>query len=140
MIAETITRLQATVSALKLVGGAADFQKASEANPAAAPAAYVFPLREVAGPNPVAPDVHQRVATEVAVVLAVKNVSDARGAAAQQDMTTLRAAVKAVLLGWVPAAGYDALERGTGGLLAFRDGYMWWQDTYTTAFYDRSVL
>ena len=34
----------------------------------------------------------------------------------------------------------DALERSRSHLLAFRDGHMWWQDGYTTAFYDRSQL
>lgn len=140
MITEITARLKAEVSLLALVAGAADFQKASEANPTATPAAYVFVLRENAGPNGVAPDVHQRVAVEVGVILVVRNLGDVKGAAAGQDMETLRAAVKAVLLGWEPAAGYDALERGNSGLLAFRDGHMWWQDTYTTAFYDRSVL
>ena len=140
MIAETIARLQADVPTLKLVAGAAGFQKASETNPAATPAAFVFLVRDVAGPNPVAPDVHQRVGAEIAVVLVIKNVADPQGNAAGQDMDTLRGEVKAVLLGWPPAAGCDALERGTGNLLAFREGHLWWQDTYNTAFYDRSVL
>lgn len=140
MIAALIARLQLEVSTLKLVAGAAAFQQASETNPAATPAAYVFPVRESAGSNPVAPDVHQRVAVEIAVVLVVRNVSDAIGAASAQDMEALRGEVKAVLLGWPPATGCDALERGTGNLLAFRDGHLWWQDTYKTAFYDRSLL
>lgn len=125
---------------LALVSGAASFQKAVESNPAAVPAAYVFTLDEAAGVNPVAPDVHQRVAINVGVVLVVRNVADTKGAASSQDMDTLRNAVKAVLMGWVPAAGYDALERSRSHLLAFRDGHMWWQDGYTTAFYDRSQL
>jgi hypothetical protein len=140
VIAETIARLQELVPTLKLVGGAAGFQKASETNPAATPAAFVFLARDVAGPNPVAPDVHQRVDAEIAVVLVIKNISDAQGNAASQDMETLRREVKAVLLGWPPATGYDALERGPGNLLAFRDGHLWWQDIYKTAYYDRSVL
>ena len=125
---------------LALVSGAASFQKAVESNPAAVPAVYVFTLDESAGTNPVAPDVHQRVGINIGVVLVVRNVADTKGAVATQDMDALRNAVKAVLMGWVPAAGYDALERGRSHLLAFRDGYMWWQDGYTTAFYDRSQL
>lgn len=142
MIAAIIAYLTThkTALGLKLVAGAADFQKAVESNPPATPAAYIFTLDESAGPNPVAPDVHQRVAVSVGVVLVVRNLGDTKGAAAGQDMETLRGLVKAKLLGWQPATGYDALERSRSHLLAFRDGHMWWQDAYTTAFYDRSQL
>ena len=139
-IAETIARLEATKgqTGLMLVGGAASFQKAVESNPPATPAAYVFMLDESAGPNPIAPDVIQRVGGNIAVVLVVRNLADPKGAASGQDMETLRAAVKAQLLGWQPATGYDPLERSRSHLLAFRDGHMYWQDAYTTVFYDRS--
>ena len=142
MIAETIAYLEANKAALGLllVAGAADFQRAVESNPAATPAAYVFTLDENAGANQVAPDVHQRGAATVGIVLVGRNVADPKGAATQQDLTTLRAAVKAKLLGWPPTSAHDPLERGRSHLLAFRDGHMWWQDAYTTAFYDRSVL
>jgi hypothetical protein len=142
MIAAIVARLEATKAqtGLKRVGGAAAFQAAVETNPAAVPAAYVFTLDETAGPNPVAPDVIQRVSASIGVVLVARNLSDAKGAAAGQDMETLRAAVKAVLLGWSPAEGHDPLERGRAHLLAFRDGHMWWQDAYTTAYFDRSTL
>lgn len=142
MIDAVIAHLEAHKAALglRLVAGAAEFQAAADTNPTAVPAAYVLALSEVAGPNPVAPDVHQRVAVEIGVVYVVRNVADAKGAAARADMEVLRAAGKAKLLGWSPAAGYDALERSRSQLLAFKDGFMWWQDGYTTAFFDRSVL
>ena len=125
---------------LNLVSGAADFQRAVESNPAATPAAYVFPLDESASPSPVTPDIHQRVAVNLAVVLVVRNLGDAKGAGAATDMETLRQAVKAVLLGFCPGAGFYPLERGRSHLLAFRDGYMWWQDAYATVYHDRSQL
>lgn len=142
MISETIAYLEANKVALGLllVGGAAEFQAAVAANPSATPAVYVIELDEFAGKNQVAPDVHQRVVAIFGVVHVVRNVSDAKGEAARRDMESLRGATKAKLLGWPPAAGYDALERGRSHLLTFRDGHMWWQDAYTTAFYDRSQL
>ncbi|MDD5176755.1 MAG: hypothetical protein PHQ05_10075 [Sterolibacterium sp.] len=143
MITETIAYLETNKAALglKLVGGSAEFQTAVEkGNPPATPAVYVVEQDEDAGPNPVAPDVHQRVKAIVGIVHVVRNVSDAVGEAARKDMVTLRASTKAKLLGWVPATGCDPYERGRSHLLAFRDGHMWWLDGYKTEFFDRSVL
>ena len=142
MIAAIVAYLETNKAALglKLIGGAAEFQAAAEANPAAVPAAFVITLDESAGPSLVVPVVEQRVAVNVGIVLVVRNVSDATGAASQVDMEALRAKVKAKLLGWSPADGCDALERSRSHLLAFKQGHMWWQDAYTTAFLDRSQL
>lgn len=142
MIAEIRTRLEDNKVALglKLVGAAADFQAAAESNPGATPAAYVIPLEEAPNPNQLDNLVIQRVVASVGIILAVRNVSDVTGKASELDMTTLRTAIKALLLGWSPATGHDPLERGRGHLLAFRDSHMWWQDTYITAYYDRSQI
>ena len=142
MIGEIRQRLEdnAVALGLKFVGTAVEFQSAAESNPTAEPAAYVIPLEEVPKPNHMDNVVVQRVVSSVGIVMVVMNVSDAKGKAAEQDMTTLRAAVKALILGWQPATGHDPLERGRSHLLAFRDGRMWWQDTYITAYYDRSQL
>ena len=140
MISDVVTYLQTAVPALKLVGAAAQFQAAVESNPKATPAAFVISLGDDPGPSVMADQVIQRVATPLGIVLVVRNLSDTKGVAAGQDMEALRAAVKAALLGWQPAAEYDPLQRGRGTLLAFKDGHMWWQDIYLTATYDRSVL
>jgi len=141
VITETVTYLETNKTALglALVGGAAEFQKAVETNPAATPAAYVIELDETAGPSP-ATEVHQRVKATIGIVHVVRNVADIKGDGARKDMETLRAATKAKLLGWSIAAGFDPLERARSNLLTFRDGHMWWQDAYTTAYFDRSVL
>jgi hypothetical protein len=138
MIQEIIDRL-GSVAELKLVGGAAAFQAAAEKNPNLTPCAFVFPLEEDAAPNQNVNIVLQRVTAKVAVMLVVRNVSDAQGVAAGLDMTVLRQAVKASLLGWQPNAECDPLQRGAANLMLFKDGYMWWQDVYVTAFYDRSM-
>jgi len=139
VIRETITRLQTTVPALKLVDGAPAFQAAAETNPRVTPCAFVLAQKET--PSPSGTDVLiQRVAAEVGIVLVVRNLTDAKGVAATEDMESLRNAVKAQLFGWVPVEGCDPFERGPGGLLLFRDGHMWWQDIYSTSYFDRSSL
>ena len=142
MIAEIIQRLEDNKVALglKLVGGSVAFQAAAEANPTATPAAFVIPINENPAPGAAVSIVIQRVEVGVGVVLVVNNASDHQGAAAGVDMVTLTKAVRAVLLGWQPTGDLDPIERGPGALLAFRDGHMWWQDIYTSAYYDRSVL
>lgn len=134
MIAETIARLTAQMSALKLVEGAQGFQAASEANPKAEPGAFVLRLKEQAGQSETYAPIQQRVAVEIGVVYVVRNAADPKGEAAGADMETLRAAGRAALLGWA-APGCDPYQFGGGALLAFRDGRAWWQDVYRT-YYD----
>lgn len=135
MIAEIIARLKAQVPALKLVGGVASFQGASESNPPALPAAFVFTVDESADENGLDVPMIQQVEVTLAVILVVRNVVDARGAAAGTDMETLRDAVLAALLGWTPDPEHDPLARRQSTLLAFRDGHMWWQDTWSTRYF-----
>lgn len=143
MIDALVARLDDDKAALglRLVGGAAEFQAAADGNPPAFPAAYVVLLNEAPGEGSVSGLVIQRVGVTVGLCLAVRNVADAKGGAASQDMQALRAAIKASLLGWAPQEGCDPLERGPGQLLAFRPGgVMWWQDIYTSSYFDRSEL
>jgi hypothetical protein len=140
MIDPVVTRLRDTVPALKLVGGAADFQNAAESKPKVTPAAFVIPLEEMPSPNSMGNVVIQRVAARIGVVWVVRNVSDTKGVQAKDDLDVLRKAGKDALLGWSPSGGFAPFERGPSALLAFRDGHMWWQDIYQTSFYDRSVL
>lgn len=135
----TSAHIKTCVPALKLVGGAADFQVASEAKPTVTPACFVILLEDYPGPSNTT-SLIQRVEVSVGIVLVVRNVTDNKGAAALQDLEVLRSAVKQVLLGWEPDQGYDPYERGPGRLMAFRDGHMWWMDIYKTAYFDRSVL
>lgn len=140
MIDAVIARLTASVPMLKLIGGAAQFQTAAESLPKGTPAAFVIPLEENPGSNAMGDMVIQRVAVTFGVILVVRNVSDAKGEAARQGMETLRATVKAALLGWQPSPEFDPLERGRSGLLTFKESHMWWQDIYLTSYIDRSNL
>lgn len=141
MIAEVIGKLDDTrgETGLHLVEGAAQFQAIveSQKNPTATPAAFVLPMRELPGDRPFSGSDIQKFDIAVAVVLVVRNVADVKGAAALDALQALRDAVKLALLGWVPLTGYASLARGQGNLLAFKDGHLWWQDTYTSSFYER---
>lgn len=141
MIAEIIARLSANKEALglRLVGGSADFQTAAETRPATTPAVFVYLLEEMPSDGKVAGASIQSVAQLIGVCLVVRNVADSMGAAAGADMEVLRREVKQRLFGFAPAER-SPLLRGPSRLLAFADGYMWWQDTYTTSYIDKSSL
>ncbi|MBP9800650.1 MAG: hypothetical protein KBD39_11105 [Sterolibacterium sp.] len=137
-LSEVRTQL-ATVAALRRVAGAAEFQAAANAHPLAGPAAYVMLLGESPGASPLANAMLQRVEVSIGIALAVRNVADSTGAAAGDALDDLRAAMTAALLGWTPTDA-EPLYRGQGQLLAFKDGWLWWQDIWHTAYYERSVL
>lgn len=141
MIPAIIARLQAQVPAFKRVEGVAGFQRATENNPPATPAAFVFTVDEsgVAGDVDADDGEGQRVVVTLAIVLVVRNVADAHGAAAEDDMDALRGQVRQALLGWTTDTDHDPLERLRSSLSAFRDGHMWWQETWTTAYYDEGA-
>lgn len=132
MIPEIIAQLK-TVSTLALVEGAAGFAAAADpqtgAKPKAVPAAFVLRLADSGQPTLTFMRVEQRVAATFGIVYCVRNVADAKGGAAAGDLESVRAAGRAALLGWHPP-GADPFEFDAGALLAFRDGYMWWQDSY----------
>lgn len=132
-------RIRQTVPELKFVGEAVDFQAAAESNPLATPACFVFLMDE--RPSKSQTDVLvQRVEATVGVAFVVKNLKDAKGAAASGALDDLRRKVKDQVFGWQASAELDPFERGASRLLAFRDGHVWWQDLYLTSYYDRSVL
>jgi hypothetical protein len=131
-LAPFIARLKtATGSTFKLVGGAADFDAASDAL-AAAPAAFVIEQANGAGPNLTVGVVTQQVSVQVGIVIAVRMVKDSRGQADQSSLEAARQAVRAALLGWSPEPGSDACSYAGGQLLEFTPGLLWWQDAYST--------
>lgn len=133
MITEIIARLQSQVPSLKLVAGAAEFGAASAANPLATPAAYVLRLSERGSESLTLARVEQRIGVEIGVVIALRDAADPLGAAANADLEALRASVRTALLGWV-APTCDPFIYAAGGLLAFRDGHLWWQDSFHTVY------
>ena len=127
--------------------GKAEFRKvASAANFAAArddlknpPAAYVLPLSDAAGANQLGGGaILQPVREQFGVVLAVSNLRDATGVAAQAELERLRRLVIDALLGSVPGTDYDPVEYAGGNLLMMDAAVLWWQLKFTTGYMERN--
>jgi len=102
----------AAVTALKLIGDAADLSTAIAQKPRAAPAAFVVHQRH--GEPPIGASngvLLQNIRVSVQVVLFVSHAGTAdTGSAARKAMDALQSAVDARLLGWSP----DGFERYQG--------------------------
>ncbi|PIY01695.1 MAG: hypothetical protein COZ23_01865 [Hydrogenophilales bacterium CG_4_10_14_3_um_filter_58_23] len=142
--------LSPVVAALKLIvtpGGAQEFRKvATAANFAAAredlkqpPAVYVLPMNDAAGQNSLGGGaIIQPVIERFGVVLAVSNLRDASGVAAQVEFERLRRLVIDQLLGFVPGDGYEPCEYVGGSLLALDASVLWWQLVFRTGYMERN--
>lgn len=128
-------------------GGVAEFRKvATAANFVAArddlknpPAAYVLPLNDAAGANQLGGGaILQSVRERFGVALAVSNLRDASGVAAQAEFERLRRLVIDKLLGFVPGDGYEPCEYGGGNILMLAPDVLWWQLTFTTGYTERN--
>ncbi|MDE2388927.1 MAG: hypothetical protein KGN35_07595 [Betaproteobacteria bacterium] len=134
-----VTRLKTEVTALKLVGGAADLSAATD-SVIQKPAAFVLPNSERASASRTGTMlVSQENTVRFAVVIAVQNLRDKRGEQAQTDLVGLRNSIVAALHGWNPDADFNPIEYGGGKLLQLTDQVLWWQDEFLTAHLLRSV-
>lgn len=134
-LTETVAqRISDTVDGLGMVGNAADFASIGRET-LKYPAAFVVPLAERGGPSEFAAGVTaQRREPRVGVILVVRNVRAAKGAAALADIEPLRGLVDAQLFGWQPTADHEPLLLASGKILSMQNGVLWWQDEYVTAF------
>ena len=79
--ASIVARLREQVSALRLAGGAAEFERARDGL-TALPAAFVLPARDVAEPSEFMGQlVQQKVSAQFDALLAVRNLADDEGGA-----------------------------------------------------------
>lgn len=137
-LAPIIRRLVDEVPAFRLVGGAAEFEAARQSL-TTTPAAFVLPAIDVAERSPFGNQVvEQRVTSEFVVLLAVENLAGKDDRAVLQALRPVRAAVSAALLNWQPDSEADGCEYGAGRLYDVRQGTVWWQESYVTAFTLRS--
>ena len=126
------------VPEFRKVAGAANFAVARD-DLKSPPAAYVIPLRDSAGANQLAGGaILQPVREQFGVVLAVSNLRDVKGEAAQAEFERLRRLVITSLLGFVPDADYDPIEYGGGNILMMDAAVLWWQLTFTTGCMERN--
>lgn len=142
-----IARIESQVSAFRKVGGAADLATAAR-ELKQEPAAFVIPVAESARPNTAESlIVSQLVAQRFGVVIAVQNLADSAGKAAQTELGPLRLALFNALVGWVPPlpvgmpaqAERELVTFGGGRLLRLEDRVLWWQDNFDTAYYLRTT-
>lgn len=132
-VAPIVQRLKAQLPAdWTDVSGAAALDAAIDAAPTA-PVAYVLPLAESAEPGYLAGIHAQQLQLAFGVLIAVQNVSDARGGAAQTDLAVRRQQVRTALAGWTLPTDPDAtVAFSRGQLLQFEQGRLWWMDIYET--------
>lgn len=122
----------------KLVGGAAAFDKAQQGL-TTIPAAFVLPAEESALPSPFADGfVQQHVDVAFVVAIAVRNVADATGAAAVDELEPVRLPLFDALLAWTPTGCDTHIEHKSGRFLSFGSGVIWWGDTFATSILRRS--
>ncbi len=132
-------QIKSLTPALADIGLAGDFQTAMQNLRLKTPAAFVLPGPERAGPNIYIQAVGQLVTMRFSVVLAIQNLRDMQGDAAQTDLDPIRTAVLAALLGWQPGAADSPITFGGGRMLKWADGVLWWQDDYDTTYYVRAT-
>lgn len=126
---------------LRFVGKAAEIEAAMKQGRGvpASPAAYVVPISDRAARNRAATVVTvQELTTVFGVVIAVRELADAAGGLAAETLDTVRKAVRADLVGWVPEDGDDPIEYQSGDLVALANGVTWWLDQYVTRSHLRS--
>lgn len=136
-----VTRLQATIPALRDVGGAAEFEAVTATGTPAKPAAYVIPLTDSAD-DPylgIGATAQRITATFGVLLIAANHVRGRLGTKALEDLNTLRVAVRQALIGWQPGAAFEPCLFSDGALIDFEPGLIYWQDNYRTAYDARTT-
>lgn len=129
-----------TIDAFKnRVSGALNLETALVEGFEIGPVARVLPERDSAEPNSAQNAVLQRNTQRFGILIGVRNVSDARGAAAHDALRELRMALMQKLLGWKPATGFKPVTYVSGRLVLIRNRVLWWSDLFQTSSHIRKV-
>ncbi len=132
--------LRSQLTGYKSIGQSAAYG-AARAGALALPGAFVLPLRDAASAASLTGGTWQKIDQTFGVVLGTQNRRDPQGAAALDDLHTLRTGLRAALVGWVP-------DSTTGEPVAYRAGALleldnelrlWWMDEFTLTTYDWST-
>jgi len=131
-----VARLKAQLTGVKDVGVVADLVAAATGM-VATPSAFVLPLADSAVDIGMLSQTGEKIAQTFGVVHCINNRRDAKGGAALDDLKTLRLALRAALVGWVPdASNGEAVTFASGRLLQLDgDGRLWWQDEFELTTY-----
>lgn len=141
MLPEIVARLKDRCPGLMLVEGLAALAML-KGNPPdhLLPAAYVVPLDEVGGDNPVTGAVLQLVAMRWGVVLIVPaQVDDTGATSAAGTLADLRRQVRTALLGWAAPEAESGFTFDSGELVAMPAGSIRWMDVFSTTTTYRSA-
>ena len=123
-----IDRLKTKLKTIKTVKGAAEFEAAKKDR--VKNTVYVMLVDESAGDNTLLNAVRQQVTTGVAVVIALTNYRDRRGAAGIDAIETVRDEVRQALLGWAPDDDSGVMVYRRGRLLDLQEATLWWSDEF----------
>lgn len=121
------------------VHGAADLESAMTSGPRKIPSIWCIMLSEEAAPNQIIGGVCQLVTARIGIVIAIRNMRDATGDAARNDLEMIRAAVSDALLNWIPLDAEAQVTYVRGRLMRIEDSVLWWQDEYLTTYQLRKV-
>ena len=131
-LAPIIARLRDECPTLKVVAGAAEWERARE-QVTNLPAVFVMPAADGADPSPFGNEiVQQRVRSQFVVSIAVRNLSFKDDAAAFASLEPVRVAIRDALLAWqpdYPTNDMDGCEFGAGQFDKFDNGVLWWWDS-----------
>lgn len=139
-VGSVVDRLASQVTSLLKVGGAIDFDRALQGL-TIANSAFVIPLAEAPSPDEIGMmnSIEQEVETLFGVILAVRNLQDATGEAVQDVLDPLRTSLRSALLGWEPYTDYYPCVYAGGQLIGFREGILFWQDDFKSAYRIRTT-
>lgn len=130
-LSAVVARLKSQITGLKSIGASADLD-AAIGGAVTTPSAYVLPLAESATEEDMLSETAETVVQVFGVVHVLSNKRDAQGAAALNDLATLRRNLRTALVGWVPDAASGEPVHFRGGRLLRMDGdaRMWWIDEF----------
>lgn len=137
MIASIIARLMEPGTPFRIVGGAAELADVKD-HPPALPAAYTYEARDRSGEIERINDVFQRTEVDIAVVIVTGNLSKVNNAAAANDITSLKNYVRGKLLGFMPPGAENPLMHVEGEMQQALGGTVWFEDVFTTSYYQES--
>lgn len=126
-------QIKAKATSFKHVGGAAALAAITQSGGMTTPSCYVVRERVTAAQNDSLKTVSQKLTETISVLIITRCVTDAFGSAQSDLNESLSDEIKTVLLGYVPAVGYDPLRYVGGVLVSLSDGFLLWKDTYSTS-------
>ena len=135
-----VARLKSETSILKKnIEGSVSLQATLQRGTIKNHSAFIIPGADSAQPNGMAGIVDQQVRTTFGVLIAVRNVADARGAAGNTALKPIRDEIGEALLNWDAIGNGNPITYGGGRLQSFANKVLWWQDNYVVPFNLRKV-